>query len=80
MLSPSYCDYIAYEVKQTLSKCIEEAQLDHHFWKKPSSPLIQAVGDIKYSESPGMDLTKKITVSDVNDKQYLITIEEVKGN
>jgi len=80
MLSPSYCDYIAYEVKQTLSKCIEEAQLDHHFWKKPSSPLIQAVGDVEYSESPGMDLTKKITVNDVNDKQYLITIEEVKGN
>ena len=66
MLNPRYCDYIAYEIKQALAKCIEEAQLDHGFWKKPSSPLIQAVGEIQYSESPGMDLTKEITVSDVN--------------
>ena len=78
MLNPRYCDYIAYEIKQALAKCIEEAQLDHGFWKKPDSPLIQAVGEIQYSESPGMDLTKKITVSDVNGKLYLITVEEAE--
>ena len=78
MLNPRYCDYIAYEIKQSLAKFIEDAQLDHGFWKKPSSPLIQAVGEIQYSESPGMDLTKKITVSDVNGKLYLITVEEAE--
>ena len=78
MISPKYCDYIAYEIAQTLKECINEPQLKHHFWNTPTEPLIKEVGSVEYSESPAMDLSKTISIIDINDSTYEVIVKEVE--
>tara|TARA_R100001132_G_C3238156_1_gene70000 strand:- start:164 stop:424 length:261 start_codon:yes stop_codon:yes gene_type:complete len=83
MLNParaSYSQYIAYEIQGFLKKCIEQAQLDHHFFAAPEEPLIGEVGHVDSSKSNPVSgpFTKEIYIKDVYGKPYRITIEDLK--
>ena len=62
----AYCDYIA----KTISTALKTQDIEH---------LIDSVGRIQYDEMDSKLLSSKktIMVSDVNGKEYRITVEEV---
>ena len=74
-----FCDYIAYEIQVLLKTCIEEPQLTHHYFGKPTNPIIKEVGFVSADESDYVrgPLTKTIEVVDVYGTKYKITIEDV---
>jgi|TARA_R100001530_G_scaffold2356_3_gene3961 hypothetical protein len=79
MIPGVFCDYIAYEIQGLLKNCIKEPQLNHHYFSKPTNPIIKEVGhvnadDSDYSRGP---LTKTIDIRDVYGQKYKITIEDV---
>jgi|TARA_R100001594_G_scaffold19347_2_gene37745 hypothetical protein len=76
----SYSQYIAYEIQGFLTKCIEKAQLDHHYFGTPEEPLIGEVGHVDSSKSNPVSgpFTKEIYIKDVYGKSYRITIEDLK--
>ena len=83
MLNParaSYSQYIAYEIQGFLKKCIDKAQINHHYFGTPEEPLIGEVGHVDDSKSNWVTgpFTKEIYVKDVYGKSYRITIEDLK--
>lgn len=64
----AYCDFIAHTIKQAFTN------------DKPEN-LIKEVGNINWDLHPEegymLSTTKTLNVSDVNGKQYRITVEEV---
>ena len=79
-MNGKYCDYIGIEVKQGLEKRIEGPQFEHHYWTKPSIPIIEKVGKVNYGESNYATgpMTKTIFVEDTFGSRYKISIEDLK--
>ncbi len=75
-----YNDYIAHEIKQNLTKCIDKAQLNHGYFTTPLVPLVGKVGKVNYGESnyASGPLTKTIYVEDAFGSHYKISVEDLK--
>ena len=78
-----YTDYIGLEIKSALDKVAEEGpQFEHHYWKKPTFPIIKkgSVGNVNYSESNYAcgPLTKTIYCEDEFGNRYKVSVEDLK--
>lgn len=66
-VQPSYCDYLA-----SLVQCMDEVD---------SESLIQSIGKVEFDLHPKhgylVSTKKSVVITDVNGKQYRITVEEV---
>ena len=73
MIKLAYCDYIADRIRQSL--------FDVSFAGKKYGRVVRGVGNIKLDLDPDggymISTKKEITVVDVNDKMYRITVEEI---